>query len=132
VEWQHHYQKLVMERSPHHIPAIFHMEGLGGAFLQGAVSIPEGINRGSSFDPKLEEELGRSVARQELSVGITESSLCSVISLPEGKTCRVEVSDTWNMTWEVYAENAVGSGEENHFEVRLPGREYMAILITVQ
>jgi hypothetical protein len=36
------------------------------------------------------------------------------------------------MTWEVYAENAVGSGSENFFEVRLPGREYMAILITVQ
>jgi hypothetical protein len=55
-----------------------------------------------------------------------------LISLPEGKTCKVEVIDTWNMTREVYAENAVGSGPENFFEVRLPGREYMAILIMVQ
>ena len=27
-------EKMVMENSPHHIPAIFHMEGLCGAFIK--------------------------------------------------------------------------------------------------
>ena len=33
-------QKQVMESSEHHIPAIFHMEGLCGALMQEATSFP--------------------------------------------------------------------------------------------
>ncbi len=72
AEWQRNIQKKVMEQSPHHIPATFHMEGLCGPFIQGAVSLPSGIGRASSFDPRLEEKLGDIVARQETAVGITQ------------------------------------------------------------
>lgn len=70
--WQRSAQKQIMENSPHHIPAIFHMEGLCGAFLTGAESFPSGISRGSSFDPALERKVGQITARQELSCGITQ------------------------------------------------------------
>ena len=33
VEWQRALQKEIIEKSPHHIPAIFHMEGLCGPFF---------------------------------------------------------------------------------------------------
>ena len=64
-------QQLVMAESPHHIPAIFHMEGLCGAMLQDAVSFPTGLGRGASFDPEQEEKLGKIAAREERAVGIT-------------------------------------------------------------
>ena len=72
ADWQEKIQKKIMEQSPHHIPAIFHMEGLCGAFIQDAASLPSGIGRGSSFDPELEEKLSNIVARQETAVGITQ------------------------------------------------------------
>lgn len=61
-----------MKNSPHHIPAVFLMEGLCGAFIQDASSLPSGIGRVSSFDPELEEKLAEVVARQETAVGITQ------------------------------------------------------------
>lgn len=70
--WQRSYQNMIMAQSEHHIPATFHMEGLCGAFLQGAASFPAGIGRGASFDPELEEKIGAIVSRQELSCGITQ------------------------------------------------------------
>lgn len=72
AEWQRKIQKKIMEQSPHHIPATFHMEGLCGAFIQDAASLPSGIGRASSFDPQLEEKLGDIVARQETAAGITQ------------------------------------------------------------
>ena len=72
AKWQEKTQKKIMEQSPHHIPAVFHMEGLCGAFIQDAASLPSGIGRGSSFDPELEEKLSDIVARQETAVGITQ------------------------------------------------------------
>lgn len=71
ADWQRSVQRIVMENSPHGIPAIFHMEGLCGAFLQEAASYPSGIARGAGFNPKLEEKIGASVARQEAACGIT-------------------------------------------------------------
>lgn len=72
AEWQRKIQKKVMENSEHHIPAIFHMEGLCGPFIQDATSFPSGIARGSSWDPELEEKVAETVSRQELSCGITQ------------------------------------------------------------
>ncbi len=69
--WQRKIQTMAMEHSPHHIPAIFHMEGLCGAFIQDSTSFPSGIGRGSSFDPALEEKLAQVVSRQEAACGIT-------------------------------------------------------------
>ena len=72
VKFQRETQETIMELNEHHIPAIFHMEGLCGAFLLNATSFPAGIGRASSFDPELEEQIGRMVARQEQAVGITQ------------------------------------------------------------
>lgn len=70
--WQRKYQEMIMRESPRHIPAAFHMEGLCGAYLQGAASFPAGIGRGASFDPELEEQIAQIVSRQEQTCGITQ------------------------------------------------------------
>ncbi len=49
------------------------------------------------------------------------------ILLPETHTYKVEVLDTWEMTRTTFAEHASGS-----VLVRLPGKEYMAILATIE
>ena len=71
--WQRKIQEIVMENSPHHIPAAFHMEGLCGAFIQDSLSLPSGIARGAGWDPDLEEQLGKAVSRQEAACGITQT-----------------------------------------------------------
>lgn len=71
--FQRKLQKMIMENSPHHIPAIFHMEGLCGSFVQDSTSFPSGIARGSSFDPETEQKIGAIVARQENAAGITHT-----------------------------------------------------------
>ena len=71
--WQRKIQEIVMENSPHHIPAAFHMEGLCGAFIQDSLSLPAGIARGAGWDPALEEQLGKAVSRQEAACGITQT-----------------------------------------------------------
>ena len=72
AEWQRSLQDRVMAASPHHIPAVFHMEGLCGAFIQDTTAFPSGVNRGASFDPELERQLGEVVSRQEAACGITQ------------------------------------------------------------
>ncbi len=72
ADWQRRVQKIVMENSPHHIPAVFHMEGLCGAFIQESTSFPSGIGRGAGFDPDLEEEIAGAIGRQELACGFTQ------------------------------------------------------------
>ncbi|MGI6316781.1 MAG: glycoside hydrolase family 3 N-terminal domain-containing protein [Christensenellales bacterium] len=68
--WQRRVQKMIMDLSPHHIPAIFHMEGLCGTMVQDGISLPSGIARGAGFDPELEENLARVVVRQEGAFGV--------------------------------------------------------------
>ena len=69
--WQRKVQQIIMDNSPHHIPVIFHMEGLCGPFIQDSTSFPAGIGRGASFDPELERKIARIVSRQEGACGIT-------------------------------------------------------------
>lgn len=69
--WQKKVQEIVMKNSEHHIPAIFHMEGLCGPFIQDSISFPAGIGRGAGFDPELEEQIAEIVSRQEAACGIT-------------------------------------------------------------
>lgn len=71
--WQRKIQEIVLENSPHHIPAAFHMEGLCGPFIQDSVSLPSGIARGAGWDPGLEERLGEMVSRQETACGISQT-----------------------------------------------------------
>ena len=73
ADFQREYQEQIMNMSPHHIPAVFHMEGLCGPLFQGTTSFPAGISRGSGFDPALERKIGEIVGRQERSVGITQT-----------------------------------------------------------
>lgn len=72
AQWQRKLQDIVMENSEHHIPAVFHMEGLCGAFIQDMTAFPSGVNRGSTFDPELEYKIGEIVSRQEAACGITQ------------------------------------------------------------
>ena len=72
ADWQVSLQKRMMEQSPHHIPAVFHMEGLCGALMQDTTTFPSGAGRGSSFDATLEEKIGRVVSRQEAALGISQ------------------------------------------------------------
>ena len=72
AKWQKELQKKIIEKSPHGIPAVFHMEGLCGAFIKGTTAFPSGINRGASFDAELEEKIGEVVSRQEAAYGITQ------------------------------------------------------------
>ena len=69
--WQKKVQEIVMKNSKHHIPAIFHMEGLCGAFIQDSISFPAGVGRGAGFHPELEEKIAEIVSRQEAACGIT-------------------------------------------------------------
>ena len=73
AQFQRALQKLTMKKTAHHIPAIFHMEGVCGAHLQGAASFPSGYARGASWNPELEREIGKIVGRQERCVGITQT-----------------------------------------------------------
>lgn len=72
AQWQRTLQDIVMESSEHHIPAAFHMEGLCGGFVQDMTAFPSGVNRGSTFDPELEQKIGEIVSRQEAACGITQ------------------------------------------------------------
>ena len=72
AEWQRQLQTAVMENSRLHIPAVFHMEGLCGAFIQDTTSFPSGVNRGAAFDPELERKIGEIVSRQEAAFGFTQ------------------------------------------------------------
>lgn len=69
--WQKKVQEIVMGNSEHNIPAIFHMEGLCGPFIQDSTSFPAGIGRGAGFHPELEERIAQIVSRQEAACGIT-------------------------------------------------------------
>lgn len=69
--FQRKWQKAVIKKSPHRIPAIFHTEGLCGALFAGADSFPTGIGRASSWDENLERKIGEIVSRQSEALGIT-------------------------------------------------------------
>ena len=72
VTYQRRMQDMIMEQSPHRIPAIFHMEGLCGPFIQDSISVPTGINRAATFHPELEMQVGEMISRQEKALGITQ------------------------------------------------------------
>ncbi|WP_457967241.1 glycoside hydrolase family 3 C-terminal domain-containing protein [Arthrobacter sp. D1-29] len=71
--FQHRVQAQAMEGSGHGIPAIFHMEGLCGAYLPEATSFPSGLGRAAAWNVDLEREVGNIVGRQERAVGITHT-----------------------------------------------------------
>lgn len=72
VSYQKEIQDQIMELSEHHIPAIFHMEGLCGVLIQEADCFPSGIGRASTWDPKLEESVGDITGKQSRAVGASQ------------------------------------------------------------
>ena len=72
VSYQKEIQSQIMELSEHHIPAIFHMEGLCGVLIQEGDCFPSGIGRASTWDPQLEEEVGDITGRQSRAVGASQ------------------------------------------------------------
>jgi beta-glucosidase len=73
TSFQHRIQAEAMRGSGHGIPAIFHMEGLCGAYLPGATSFPAGLGRAASWNVDVERSVGEIVGRQERAVGITHT-----------------------------------------------------------
>jgi len=73
TSFQRRIQTQAMARSRLGIPAIFHMEGMCGAYLPGATSFPSGMARGASWDVELESEIAAIVGRQERALGITHT-----------------------------------------------------------
>ena len=55
--WQRKVQKIVMENSAHQIPAIFHMEGLCGAFIQDSTSFRLGLAGEQALIPSWKNRL---------------------------------------------------------------------------
>ena len=71
--FQRKIQTEAMDRSGHGIPAIFHMEGVCGAYLPGATSFPSGLGRAASWNVGIEREVGQIVGRQQRALGITHT-----------------------------------------------------------
>lgn len=71
--FQRRVQSAAMTASRLGIPAIFHMEGVCGAYLPGATSFPSGMARGASWDVELERAIAEVVGRQERAVGVTHT-----------------------------------------------------------
>jgi len=66
-------QTKIMELSDHHIPAIFHLETLAGAFLPEATSFPTGIGQAATWNPQLQKQLATIISKQARAVGVTHA-----------------------------------------------------------
>jgi beta-glucosidase len=71
--FQRQIQTEAMKHSRLGVPAIFHMEGLCGAYLPGATSFPSGLARAASWNVDVERKVGEIVGKQERAVGITHT-----------------------------------------------------------
>ena len=73
-------QKAVMEASPHHIPAILHIETLTGALITDAACFPCGLAQAASWDPPLQRKMAEVIGRQGRMLGFSEG-LAPVLDL---------------------------------------------------
>ncbi|MCD8013700.1 MAG: glycoside hydrolase family 3 C-terminal domain-containing protein [Lachnospiraceae bacterium] len=65
-------QTLIMKRSRHHIPALFHIETATGVLMPEATVFPSELARASSWDPQLEIEIGQVAGREARICGIAQ------------------------------------------------------------
>lgn len=72
AEYQRQLQDLAMSLSEHHIPAMFHMEGLNGTLMQDGATFPVAIARGAGWNPALEREIGRIVGKEADALGVSQ------------------------------------------------------------
>lgn len=70
INFQREVQQEMIKRSRFNIPALMHMEGVNGAYIQGSTSFPSPLGRGATFNPKLEREIGKIVGVEERALGI--------------------------------------------------------------
>lgn len=63
-------QQYVMEHSPHHIPALFHCEGVQGIVLSGTVQYPAAIAQGATFEPRLTEKMADEIRKDMKTLGL--------------------------------------------------------------
>lgn len=73
-------QEKIMAQSPHHIPAIFHIETLTGPLITDATAFPCGIAQASTWDPALQLELGKTAGHQARALGFSQG-LAPVLDL---------------------------------------------------
>ncbi len=66
-------QEEIMASSEHHIPAIFHMEGLCGGLMPQATSFPSGIGQASTWNPEQQKKMAGIIRDQIKAVGITHA-----------------------------------------------------------
>lgn len=73
-------QKRIIEASPHHIPAIFHVETATGTLLPEVANFPIELAQASTWDPELEKQMGYAIGRQTRAAGIHQG-LAPVLDL---------------------------------------------------
>ena len=61
-------QQYVMEHSPHHIPALFHCEALGGPVVPNTVLYPNSIGLGATFDTALVHDMADTIRKRPAAV----------------------------------------------------------------
>ena len=61
ADFQRSIQKLIMKQDRATFRLCFTLEGLCGGFIQDNTSFPSGMNRASTWDPELEEQVGAAV-----------------------------------------------------------------------
>lgn len=71
LEYVKKVQTYIMEKSPHHIPALMHAEGLSGPVcLLGGCQYPAPIGLGATFEPELVEKMASFTSKQLAANGI--------------------------------------------------------------
>lgn len=74
-------QTYIMERSPHHLPALLHAEGLSGPVcLLGGCQYPAPIGLGATFEPEIVEEMA-TFTRKQLAANGIRHALSPVLDL---------------------------------------------------
>lgn len=64
-------QKFIIENSSHHIPALFHAEGLSGSVsILGGCQYPISIGLGATFEPEVVEEMAERIREQYVAYGV--------------------------------------------------------------
>ena len=71
AQLQRQIQTRILQLSPHHIPAFFHVETLTGLKLPGATTFPTGIAQAATFDPAVAEQMGEVLGQEAHEVGAT-------------------------------------------------------------
>ena len=63
-------QSYVMEHSPHHIPALFHCEGVQGVVLNETTQYPSALAQGAGFDPQTVQQMADEIRQDMLALGL--------------------------------------------------------------